>query len=95
MAEVRALELSTAFLSPETIEHAMTTDLPVWAHANGYGFMIYVPDDETIASWREKYGPWIGNLIDCLLYARGLGFEYIMFDCDGDNNETIPLNTYW
>lgn len=95
MTSVRALELSTAFLSQKAIEHAMSTDLPTWNHVNGYGFMIYVPDEDTINSWRNKYGSWIEQLISCLNYARQENFEYVIFDCDAENDETIPLNTYW
>lgn len=87
------LDLSTAHLTPAT--HGLLDDAPdhlptVMKHPDGYGWLVYVHQDDVDPEEDTENIP--PDLLACLNLAREHGCGWMVFDCDAD---TIPgLPTY-
>lgn len=93
---VKMLELSTGHV-PEHIGNTLDGlgSLPgVIADKREYGWFMWVPDDvgkrvaETKAMDDGEVPPEIVNI---WRFARRLGCDWVMFDCDADSNDNLPF----
>jgi hypothetical protein len=71
----RFLEVSTAHISKQTHDAAITGRIP-WAEtlAHEHGFLVY--------SHGERIGDGYGDLCAVLEFARANGFTFVLFDSD-------------
>lgn len=90
----RFLDLSTAHLTPSTRDALDALPVPSYAHPEGYGHFVYMPDidgdHDPISEWDEALAAELSDLIAVIKLARKLGCNYILFDCDGPECDELP-----
>jgi hypothetical protein len=81
------LDLSTGHLKLSTRNaiDAHEVDCIVYPHPSGFGWLIYVQDDEEA---RDKEVP--ADLRACFDRARALGCAYLMLDADAPQDAELP-----
>jgi hypothetical protein len=90
----KVLDLSTAHL-PEAVAATLTSDIRGYegciADEHGergeYGCWVWVPDNP--GDWDACKVP--DELLRVLLYARGLGCEWVLFDRDAERVAELPI----
>ncbi len=86
----RFVVISTAHVSETTARRLDDTPSKDWPCLGGpygeYGWFLYAHDENAGA------GPDIipDELFKVMIWARRLGFDYILFDCDADQVEELP-----
>jgi hypothetical protein len=88
----RFLDISTGHLQPKTrwmVEEKAVIG-PIYDHPDGFGWLVYVPDPQRVAEW-EGPDPIPADLIACFDKARELRCDYILFDCDAQPIDGLPL----
>jgi hypothetical protein len=83
------LDISTAHLRPSTRAAVANqpTGLTVHPHPDGYGWFVYVSEDEPEPG---DAAIEFEDLAACIDRARALDCDYILFDCDAELDDTLP-----
>jgi hypothetical protein len=84
------LDLSTRYLPERLMPGAVNFDPDALdavggVYPNDYGMIVWVPDDPK-ESAEMGVGEFPPELLAVQLYARGLGCDYVMFDCEGPDD---------
>jgi hypothetical protein len=81
------LDLSTAHLPKHLINGPCPEN--VIRYPTDYGCFVWVPGDpkESSEAMEEPVPP---EILAVQVYARSLGCDYILFDADGDVDDTLP-----
>ena len=86
----RFVVISTAHVSEITANRLNNTPATEWPCLGGsygeYGWFLYA-HDENAGFWPDTIPD---ELFDVMIWARGRGFDYILFDCDADQVEELP-----
>lgn len=84
------LDLSTAHLKPETLAllagRTLET-LPFAGAATAYGWFAYAHDDNC----GEGDDRIPDEMYACMEHARRLGCDYLLFDCDSEPVDGLPV----
>lgn len=91
MAQIeKLLLLSTGHLTEKTTRNALAAPTDSWPCSGGpipYGWFVYAHD--------ENVGDQIpADLWRCMVFARGLGCEYVKFDCDVEPIPELPWEEF-
>ena len=90
----RFVVISTAHVPEATARRLDNTPSKDWPCLGGsygeYGWCLYA-HDENAGVWPDVIPD---ELFKVMLWARGLGFDYILFDCDGDLVEALPSHDW-
>ena len=99
MSEIcKMITLSTAHVSEDSIRllerDTRSGGYPkaglVSYQKSDYGFFIYVPSDEE--EWKETEQEIAREDLKAVAaYARNAGCEWLVLDCDGPKEDTLPL----
>lgn len=84
------LDLSTAHLSPATLErfNGLPPDrLPFAGGPTDYGWFAYAHDENC----GEGDDAIPEEMFACMTFARAQGCDYILFDCDAEPIEGLPV----
>lgn len=82
------LALSTVHLRPETCNAGMLSAPVIAYEKRDYGWFCYVPEAEQVAEGLPDYP---ADLAACLTFASAHGFGWVMFDCDADTVDGLPI----
>lgn len=70
----KMLTISTAHITEQTAEFLSTNVITVPHYEYEYGYFIYIPEyDMNLPQ----------DLMDCMLFAKANGCEWLRLDCDG------------
>ena len=83
--------ISTAHVSETTARRLDKTPPKEWPCLGGpygeYGWFLYA-HDENAGVWPDVIPD---ELFTVMIWARKLGFDYVLFDCDADEVEDLPV----
>lgn len=83
------LDLSTGHLTPRTrrdLETRAVVDLPFAGGPTRYGWFAYAHDENSGVGGDQIHS----DLWACMCFARTLGCDYLMFDCDAEVIAELP-----
>ena len=92
MEKHNMLALSTGHVSRETAElmdDDNIDDVTLY-NKSGYGWYVYIPD-EGIDFDKLADGECPADLYRCMKYARDNGCDWLMFDCDVETIDELPV----
>lgn len=83
------LDLSTGHLTEETRDRLSDGEgpTPTYPHPDGFGWLVWVPEDQGVMAELEKWAEDVNcpaDLLACFKAARKRGCDYILFDSDGE-----------
>ncbi len=92
MEKYNMLALSMGYVSEETAElmNDDNIDGVVLYNKGNYGWFVHVPDSGLEFDVLED-GECPADLYRCMKYARDNGCDWIMFDCDVETIEDLPV----
>lgn len=79
------LDLSTAHLDAEARDHLEQAGEGVVVYPTAYGWFVYVSEADALASYTVPQ-----CLLDILDRARQLGCDYVLLDCDAEEDSELP-----
>jgi hypothetical protein len=92
MAVMNYLDLSTAHVSPETMEWICSDSCLHLIAEYKHGAFVYVPTNLNRQGLEDDMVP--GDLIDVLGYAHEKGCAIVRFDSDGDTIKELPTHDW-
>ncbi len=92
MEKYNMLVLSTGHVSMETAELMDNNNISrvVLYNKGDYGWFVYIPD-EGIDFDELEDGECPADLYRCMKYARDNGCDWLMFDCDTETIDELPV----
>lgn len=96
----KLLVLSTCVLPQEQLDAKRDAVADGWDSDNtrwptAYGELIWVPDDpQESYDAQEEEQRESAEVLAIRLYARSLGCDYVLLDCDGELPDGCPLRNY-